>query len=273
MSEIICDVCPHHCHLKEGQRGRCRARKNEDGKNVSLNYGKLTSLALDPVEKKPLAGFYPGSWILSAGSFGCNLACPFCQNHEISMHGEGELRCYEVTPEQLAETALDHPESIGVAFTYNEPLISYEFVRDTAKLLKKNRLKTVLVTNGCVTKKVLDEVLPYTDAMNIDLKGDREFYKELSGDYDTVKETIREAVKHCHVEVTILIVPGKNDSDAFIREEAQWLAQQDPHMILHMSRYFPRYKYKIPPTDVSRMKELQKIALEYLPDVRLGNVW
>lgn len=273
MSELVCDVCPHHCRLKEGRTGRCRARKNEGGKNVSLNYGKLTSLAVDPIEKKPLAGFFPGSYILSAGSFGCNLSCPFCQNHEISMHGESELRHYDLTPAELVSIALGRPESIGVAFTYNEPLISWEFIRDTAVLLKKNRLKTVLVTNGCVTRKILDEVLPYTDAMNIDLKGDEAFYRELGGDHDTVRETIAEAVRHCHVEVTTLIVPGKNDSEEFIREEAKWLAAQDPGMILHLSRYFPRYKYKIPPTDIGRMKQLREIAREYLPDVRLGNVW
>lgn len=180
MSEIICEICPHHCHLEEGKTGLCKVRANESGKNVCRNYGKLTSLAIDPVEKKPLAGFYPGSYILSAGSFGCNLLCPFCQNHEISRHDD--VRTVEFMPEDLLDIAKDHPESIGIAFTYNEPLISYEYVLETAKLFRKNNLKTVLVTNGCVNMPVIEKLIPYIDAMNIDLKGDEVFYKELGGD-------------------------------------------------------------------------------------------
>lgn len=271
MSEIICDICPHHCHLKEGQTGFCKARINKNGINTCRNYGRLTSLAMDPIEKKPLYGFYPGSKILSVGSYGCDLACPFCQNHEISMRDD--LRTYYFPPEELVSLCLEHPESIGIAFTYNEPLISYEYIIDTAKLLKQHDLKTVLVTNGCVNLPILEKTIPWVDAMNIDLKGDREFYKELAGDYDTVKNCIAYCADKAHVEVTMLIVPGKNDSDEFMRNEASWLASLDPDIILHITRYFPRYRYSIHPTEISTLKRLKNIAGEYLNNVHLGNVW
>ena len=273
MSDMICEYCPHHCRIPEGKTGVCRARKNEGGKNVCDNYGKLTSLAMDPIEKKPLARFYPGSRILSVGSYGCNLACPFCQNYSISMASKGDLRTYEVYPEELADIAVGHPESIGVAFTYNEPLIGWEYIRDTAQLLKPLGKKIVLVTNGCISLPVIEQLMPYIDAMNIDLKGDAEFYRELFGDCDTVKQTIAYVYDKCHLEVTSLIIPGKNDSDAWMRKEAQWLASLDPSIVLHLSRYFPRYRYTLPATEKQTLYRLQEIASEYLDTVLLGNVW
>ena len=270
MSEIICEVCPHHCHLNDGQTGFCKARMNENGKNICRNYGKLTSVAVDPVEKKPLYGFYPGSKILSVGSFGCNLACPFCQNYSIS--ARDDIETMYISPEQLLSIALRHPESIGIAFTYNEPCISYEYVLDCARLLKKHSLKTVLVTNGCVSMEILEKLIPYTDAMNIDLKGDRAFYQELAGDYDTVKKCIAYCVPRTHTEVTSLIIPGKNDSDKLMEEHASWLASLDPDLILHLSRYFPRYRYHIPPTDPQILFRLKEIAEKHLRHVYLGNI-
>lgn len=271
MSDIICDVCFRHCRLQEGQTGFCRARKNISGRNVPVNYGRLTSLAMDPIEKKPLYAFHPGSRILSAGSFGCNLACPFCQNHEISMHDD--MPVYEVSPEQLCQLALQQKDNLGVAFTYNEPLICHEYVLDTAKLLKQNGLCTVLVTNGCVSLPVLETLLPYVDAMNIDLKGDEQFYKELSGDYETVRNSIAFCIPRTHTEITMLIVPGRNDSEDFMRRESQWLAGLDPDTVLHITRYFPRYRYTVPPTDISLLYRLKDIAEESLHNVFLGNVW
>ena len=271
MSEIICDVCFHHCRLAEGKKGFCKARKNEDGRNVPVNYGELTSLAMDPIEKKPLYGFFPGSRILSAGSFGCNLACPFCQNHEISMHDD--LRTYRLSPEELCNLALEQKNNLGVAFTYNEPLISWEFVLDTAKLLRENSLKTVLVTNGCVSLSVLEKLVPYIDAMNIDLKGDEQFYHELSGDYRTVCDTIKYCIPRTHTEITTLIVPGKNDSEELMRRHSRWLSELDPDTYLHITRYFPRYRYTIPATDTGLMRRLKDIAEESLHNVFLGNVW
>ena len=170
----VCPVCPHHCRLPEGALGRCRARAGRNGKVVPVNYGKVTSLALDPIEKKPLAFFLPGSKVLSVGSFGCNLSCPFCQNHDIAQAGMDDIpEVYTVTPGKILSIALDEVPNgnIGVAYTYNEALVGYEFVRDTAKLIKENGLKNVLVTNGCCELSVLEEILPFIDAMNIDRKG------------------------------------------------------------------------------------------------------
>ncbi len=171
--KIPCELCFHHCQLEEGQTGLCRARGNRSGTIIPLNYGKLTSLALDPIEKKPLRRFHPGSRILSVGSFGCNLRCPFCQNHEISMAGDGEVQTAEISPEQLADQAveLQNRGNIGVAYTYNEPLVGYEYVRDCAALLHERGMVNVLVTNGTIEDAPLRSLLPLIDAANIDLKG------------------------------------------------------------------------------------------------------
>src|SRR5450756_1562147 len=189
MAEIVCPVCMHHCHLDEGQTGLCKARKNELGKSVSLNYGLLTSLALDPIEKKPLAFFHPGSKILSIGSFGCNLDCPFCQNDAISMASIDQVETEYYSPQRLAQLAqvLIPQDNIGVAYTYNEPMIGFEYVRDAAKEVRGLGLQNVLVTNGSVSTEILRMVLPYLDALNIDLKGFNEaYYRKLGGDLQTV---------------------------------------------------------------------------------------
>ena len=285
--KLQCGVCPHGCRLAEGQTGRCRARGVRNGRLVSLNYGIITSLALDPIEKKPLNRFFPGSRILSAGSFGCNLSCPFCQNWEISTSDGREYtgkvsagRNY-LSPERLAELAeeLKVRGNIGAAFTYNEPLIGYEYVRDAAVLLRKRDLKTVLVTNGTVNEAVADEILPLTDALNIDLKCFRqETYKEfLGGDLDTVKGFIRKAVEQygCHVELTALIVPGMNDSEEEMRELCSWVASLPGggDIPLHVTRFFPRYHLQDrPPTDKKRLLRLAGIAGEYLRYVYPGNI-
>ncbi|WP_432647037.1 AmmeMemoRadiSam system radical SAM enzyme [Mitsuokella sp.] len=278
----VCGLCPHHCHLKEGAVGFCRARRNENGRVVSLNYGKLTSAALDPIEKKPLYHFHPGSFILSVGSFGCNLRCPFCQNYTISQAGadgfEGErLPTEQVTPREIAAAAQRLEETsgnIGVAFTYNEPLVGYEFVCDTAKLLKEKNLAVVLVTNGQIEKEPWGKLLPYVDAVNIDLKGvTQDFYSWLKGDLETTKAAISmAAANHVHVEVTTLVIPGKNDSPAEMEAEAEWLAGISPEIPLHLSRYFPRYHVNIPMTPYPTLKNLAAIAGRHLRFVHLGNV-
>lgn len=190
MSEVLCPGCFHHCLIPEGKNGLCRARGTRSGKNVCVNYGRITSLAMDPIEKKPLKHFYPGSWILSAGSYGCNLSCPFCQNSMISMADEFSVSYRAISPEELAEIALREEDNLGIAFTYNEPMISWEYLIDTAALLRPHGKKIVLVTNGCVSDDVLDLLLPYVDAMNIDLKGDAVFYQELGGSDEMVRHTI-----------------------------------------------------------------------------------
>ena len=273
--EAVCPVCPHHCLLAEGQTGRCRARKNREGKIVSINYGKLTSLMLDPIEKKPLRRFFPGSRILSVGSFGCNLACPFCQNYEISMADSGQAHWQEAAPEALAGLAQEYQDSgnIGVAFTYNEPLVGYEFVRDTARLVRERGMKNVLVTNGCAEPLVLEELLPYVDAMNIDLKGfTGEWYEKLGGDLETVKRFIARAAQDCHVELTTLIVPGENDSEEEMDREARWIASLDWEIPLHVTRFFPQYRMADKaPTPVERVYRLRDVAAQWLRYVYVGN--
>ncbi|MDR0197010.1 MAG: radical SAM protein, partial [Oscillospiraceae bacterium] len=212
--KLNCPICPHNCVLEENQTGFCRARANIDGEIISLNYGRITSIALDPIEKKPLRRYFPGSVILSVGSFGCNLRCGFCQNHGISMTDAG-IKATRVPPEELVRKAADLIPSgnIGIAYTYNEPLIGYEYVRDCAELARERGLKNVLVTNGYINEPALSALLPFIDAANIDLKGfTPEFYKNIRGDLETVKRTIELARGVCHVEITTLIIPGENDS-------------------------------------------------------------
>lgn len=272
---VTCELCFHHCRLEEGQTGFCKARVCRNGAVVPLNYGKLTSLALDPIEKKPLRRFHPGSLILSAGSFGCNLRCPFCQNHEISMFGEAEIQTVKVSPEQLAAKAseLRAQGNIGVAYTYNEPLVGYEYVRDCAGLVHELGMINVLVTNGTIEEAPWRQLLPLIDAVNIDLKGfTPAWYRRLGGDLETVKQSIALAAERCHVEVTTLLVPGENDSVEEIRALAQWLASVSRSIPLHLSRFFPRYKMTDrPPTPVERVYRLAEAAREYLSYVYTGN--
>ncbi len=274
ISEIVCGVCPRHCRIQEGSCGFCGARKNQRGQNVCANYPYLTALASDPIEKKPLRRFFPGSRILSAGSFGCNLACPFCQNYTISQASRRQIlpHCRRLTERELADIALEREDDIGIAFTYNEPLISYEYIIGTARLVRPQK-KVVIVTNGCVSREVMEAVLPYTDAMNIDLKGDGTFYREkLGGNLETVKDSIRLAAASCHVEVTTLVIPGVNDTDEWMRREAAWLAGISPELPLHVTRYFPRYRCDIPATPVQSVYHLAHVAGEYLKYVYPGNV-
>ncbi len=281
----VCGVCPHRCRIPEGKTGRCRARGTRDGAVVPLNYGLATSLALDPIEKKPLAHFFPGSRILSVGSYGCNLNCPFCQNWEISMSDGREFRQGRraeeniLAPEELAGLAwqLRGRGNIGVAFTYNEPLISYEYVLDTAELVRERGLKTVLVTNGCVNEEVADAVLPVTDALNIDLKSFREeVYREtLGGDLETVKRFIARAAESCHVELTCLIVPGMNDTEDEMRAMTEWIASLPGGrgIPLHVTRFFPRHRMPDRgPTERSAVLRLAEIARERLDRVYPGNM-
>lgn len=278
----ICQVCPHHCRIPEGAFGRCRARKNVGGKIICSNYGKITSIALDPIEKKPLAYFHPGSKVLSVGSYGCNLACPFCQNYEIAAAGEKDFAgaqnsrsLLELAPEELCTIAQREQQrgNIGIAFTYNEAMVGYEFVRDSARLAHDAGMLNVLVTNGMACLPVLEEVLPHIDSMNIDLKGFRpEIYRRLGGDLETVKAFITRSAGKCHVELTSLIVPGLNDSVEDMQAEAEWIAAIDPDIPLHITRYFPRYKMREEATDIALLMKLQKTAQKSLRRVRLGNV-
>lgn len=272
---IRCDVCMHRCLLEDGQTGMCRARKRLGNRIIPLNYGRVTSLALDPIEKKPLARFCPGSMILSVGSYGCNLRCPFCQNHEISMAGEEDGPAVAMSPEELADKAyeLKARGNIGVAYTYNEPLVGWEFVRDTSLLVKRAGMKNVVVTNASVSDRVLDAVLPFTDAMNIDLKGFTEdYYRRLGGSLEVVMHSIRRAAETCHVELTTLIVPGENDTEDEMRRLAAWVADVSPSIPLHVTRFFPRWRMTDrEATDIMAVYSLAEIAREYLESVFIGN--
>jgi pyruvate formate lyase activating enzyme len=272
---VECEICPHHCKLEEGHIGLCKARKNKNGSIISDNYGRLTALALDPIEKKPLKHFYPGSRILSVGSYGCNLNCPFCQNCDISMVGSDGIETQQVTAKELVEKAeaLRSMGNIGIAYTYNEPLIGFEFVRDCAVKAKEQGLKNVVVTNGYICEEPLMELLPLIDAFNIDLKGFKEeFYHKLRGDLATVKNTIRLATRQCHVEVTTLIIPGENDSEEEMEQLSAWLADLSPEIPLHISRFFPRYLMQdAKATPVSKVYRLAEIARRRLRYVYEGN--
>lgn len=277
--QVLCDVCPKFCKLREGQIGFCRARSNIGGKIVPINYGQATSLALDPIEKKPLMRFCPGTYILSYGSYGCNLRCPYCQNASISMAGPDNCPHRLITPEGLTDLAVDlsrqEPGNIGVAFTYNEPTVCFEFIRDTSKLLHEAGLKSVVVTNGGLVRKYADELLPHVDALNIDLKGfSDEFYRYVKGEFDTVKEFIKAAVEHeCHVELTTLVIPTKNDDPEEMEREVEWITSISPEIPLHLSRFFPRYKVDdLPPTPAETIYRLKDIAQKKLKYVYTGNL-
>jgi pyruvate formate lyase activating enzyme len=272
--KVTCPICPHLCRLEEGQTGLCRARKNVNDAVVSMNYGKITGIGLDPIEKKPLNRFMPGSQILSVGSFGCNLACPFCQNHEIACGGE-EISFRTISPSELLDMAVKMiPDgNIGVAYTYNEPLIGLEYVSDCAHLVRQAGLKNVVVTNGYVNPEPLEKLLPWIDAMNIDLKGfTQAFYRKLGGDLEPVKATIAAAAQACHVEVTTLIIPGENDSESEMSALSGWLAGLDPNIPLHISRFFPRHLYwDRSPTPIDTVHRLAEVARERLKYVYSGN--
>lgn len=272
---VRCRLCPQNCRIPSGRTGLCRARKNEDGVLYTLNYGKISSSGVDPIEKKPLYHFFPGSTILSVGTFGCNLECGFCQNWEIA---HGEPMTEDVSPDDLVKIALEarrRSDSIGIAFTYSEPLIWYGYVYDTARLSHEQGLKNVLVTNGFIQREPLRELLPLIDAMNVDVKAFKDdFYHEICrGKLAPVMQTV-ETAQHagCHVEITTLLVPGKNDGEEEITGLVDWIAALDAGLPLHFSRYFPRYHMDLPATPLQTILRAREIASSKLKYVYIGNV-
>ena len=268
--KIQCLLCPHNCIISENKSGICLVRGNKGGKPAIPFYGKLSALAMDPIEKKPLYHFYPGSSILSAGFFGCNLKCPFCQNFSISSKADISYRSY--SPEEIL-SALKEQGGIGLAYTYSEPAVHIEWIAETAELLHKNGYKNVLVTNGMINNKPADYLLENIDAANIDLKSHNpDFYKnELKGNLETVKNFILKAASKIHVEITTLVIPGKNDSDEEIMKNADFIASISKNIPYHLSCYFPSYKYTAPPTPVNQVLKLAELSKKKLNFVYTGN--
>ena len=278
-----CNVCFRHCDIKKGGRGFCKVRVLRDNVVVPENYGRVTAIALDPIEKKPLHRFHPGTRILSVGSYGCNLRCPFCQNSDISWSDyaiKSGPSSEVFTPQEIADLAVKYKSrgNIGVAFTYNEPLIAYEFTRDTAKLVHEQGMVNVLVTNGTAEVTILEELAPYIDAMNIDLKGFSDSYYSdvLGGNLPMVKAFISRAVQLCHVELTTLIVPGYNDTIEEMREITGFISSLTDasgnkigHKIpLHISRFFPRFNLTdrdaTPVKDIMNLCDIARESLDYV---------
>ena len=266
---LQCQLCPWHCRISPDKTGRCGVRKNVEGVLRSLNYAEVTSAHMDPIEKKPLYHFMPGSSILSIGTIGCNLGCKFCQNWHLS---RGKSATRDLDPEEAVQIAVSEG-SDGIAYTYNEPLVWYEYVYDCCKAARDRGLKNVFVTNGTLNPEPFDELLPLIDALNVDLKGDARFYKEISDSViEPVLRNIKKAAQTAHVEVTNLVVTGQNDSAEQIGELVDFVASVNPKIPLHFSRYFPNYKFDAPATSEFKLREAFKIAREKLEFVYLGNI-
>jgi pyruvate formate lyase activating enzyme len=271
--KVRCRICPHNCLIDEDKFGICGVRTLESKVPIAINYGEVTSMGVDPIEKKPLYHFKPSKDILSIGSFGCNMMCSFCQNYEIS---QGKPQTQYINVEKLIGIIPTIENNIGVAFTYNEPFMWYEYIYDAAKGIKESNTDTsvVVVTNGYINEEPLKKLLPYVDAMNIDLKGyTNRYYNNICGaKLEPVLETIKRCSEYCHVEITTLLVSKENDSLEESRQIAEFIASVDENIPLHLSRYFPRYKMENEATKIERITEAQNEAKKYLKHVYVGNV-
>ena len=274
---LRCNLCPHYCNLLEGERGKCGVRKNINGKLIAENYGVISSVHLDPIEKKPLYHYYPTSSILSIGSVGCNLSCSFCQNCDISQTTVDDypwLRNHTV--QQVLSFNDQYSENLGIAFTYNEPTVYFEFMLDLAGESHKQGLKNVMVSNGYIAPEPLSEVLELIDAFNIDLKAfNNGFYKKFTdARIKPVKENLK-AVRKAgkHLEITNLIIPTLNDNEKEFEEMVKWIKNElGEHTVLHLSRYFPAYRLQYPPTPTETIERLFEISKSYLPYTYTGNL-
>lgn len=274
---VSCILCPHNCIIENGKSGFCRVRKNINGVLYSLNYGKISAVNVDSIEKKPLFHFYPGKKILSIGSIGCNLHCSFCQNYEISQFNEQQYSfCKELSLEKIVEYAQKTDGNIGLAYTYNEPTVFFEYMAECAREIKKKNMLNVSVTNGYIQEKPLKESFEYIDAYSVDLKSfSNKFYKNITGGtLEPVKNNlklIRESGKH--LEIENLIIPELNDETKEFEEMVKWISGElGENTILHINRYYPAYLLKTAPSPESKFIELYKIAKKYLKYVYVGNV-
>jgi pyruvate formate lyase activating enzyme len=269
--KVQCRLCPNDCLIAPRKFGVCRVRYNRDGTLDLPFYGKLSAVAIDPIEKKPLYHFHPGSSILSVGFVGCSFHCPFCQNHHIAH--DTSYPTEPISPEQLIDLC-EHRGSFGVSYTYSEPIVHLEYVLDTAALARERGLKNVLVSNGYINPEPAEQLLDLMDAANIDFKSwNPEFYrKEIGGKVEEIRRFLRQAYDRISLEVTTLVIPTKNDSPEEIEEIARFLASLSPDIPYHLSAYYPQYRYTIPPTPPSTLSRLAEIARRHLHYVYLGNV-
>lgn len=272
-NQVICKLCPHECQLEDGEEGFCKSRINKSGELISKSYEKISCLANDPIEKKPLFHYKPGENIISIGSFGCNFHCEFCQNYKIAQMMP-EVETYSV--ESLVSKIINERDSIGIAFTYNEPTVNFEYVYDVCRELKQRdeSKKIIFITNGYMNLEPLNTLIPFVDAMNIDLKSfSDDFYRKIcGGSLNPVLKFIEAAHKKTHIEITTLLVPELNDSKEDIEKIAKFINSLNPSIPLHLSRYFPNYKMNIQPTEINSLLEGRKIAQKYLEYVYIGNV-
>lgn len=269
-NKVKCELCPVGCVIASGKRGVCLGRKNVDGRLIAANYGQAVSIAIDPIEKKPLYHFYPGSDIFSTGPNGCNLRCRNCQNWAISQQ---QVHTDFLSAEDVVDIAARN-DSIGIAYTYTEPLIWYEYLLDVAKLVREAGMVNVLVTNGYINPKPLEKLLPLINAMNVDLKAieDRFYGDVCKGSVRPVLDTIQAVFKGgCHLEITNLIIPTLNDSEEAVKKLVDWIAGISDRIPLHFSRYFPDYQMNIPPTPITTLSKAYQIGKEKLKYVYVGN--
>ncbi len=274
---IKCLLCPWFCLLKPGQTGICKVRRNVGGILITDVYNKVAASGIDPVEKKPLYHFHPGKYIFSIGEVGCNLHCSFCQNYHISQRSAADFSgFYETLPKEIVSKAFSVDNNIGIAYTYNEPFIFYEFMLEIAAMAKSYGLKNVAVSNGYVNPEPLLEIIPFIDAFNIDLKAfDNNFYrKETKGKLQPVLDTLKIiAQSGKHLEITNLVIGGLNDDEAQFEEMVKWIAAElGRHILLHLSRYFPQYQLTLPPTSPEKLRRLYAIASRHLDYVYPGNM-
>ncbi|MBS0009875.1 MAG: AmmeMemoRadiSam system radical SAM enzyme [Bacteroidales bacterium] len=277
-NKIRCKLCPHNCLLNNGETGKCRVRHNADGRMHTDVYDMVSALAIDPVEKKPLYHFYPGMDILSVGSFGCNMSCAFCQNHEISQPAVDIMnsRKNRISTAVIVKEAEQAEKNIGLAFTYNEPIVWYEFMMELAVMAKKTGMSTVMVSNGYINRAPMKKLLEAIDAFNIDLKAFNDnFYRQYTGaSIKPVLDTLKDIkTGGRHLEITFLVIPGYNDKMDEFRNCVSWINDElGPDTVLHLSRYFPSYNFSAPPTPASTLHEMYDIASEKLHFVYPGNI-
>lgn len=275
--KVECVLCPQYCLISPGKRGVCRVRRNIDGKLFSENYDKLCSMKFDPIEKKPLYNFYPGSTIFSVGSIGCNLSCKFCQNYDISQNNVDDYPFLkELTAEEIINQAKSDTKNLGIAYTYNEPTVWYEYMVDIARLAKESGLKNVMVTNGFINPEPLEKLLEIIDAFSVDLKAFTDtFYKKLtSATLKPVLNSLKQIkASEIHFEITNLVITDENDNKSEFIKMVKWIKSElGKETVLHLSRYFPTYKLDRPATPVSTLNQFYDIASEYLDYVYIGNV-